>query len=241
MSTDLIIEIVKFTAFLFILIKSADYFVRYSEKLGLSLGVPQFIIGITVISIGTSLPELVTSLFSVFEGETGFVAGNVIGSNIANILLVIGVSTIIAKKIEISRSLIRLDLPLLVASGTILILTLKDGIFTFTEAIISIVGFVIYIIYSIYSHKETIGDKEEKIMKKLKIDGKPPFKWSYVVYILASCVAIFFAAKLTISSTISIATFLNLDTAIIAISAVAIGTSLPELLVAGVSAKKREF
>jgi cation:H+ antiporter len=123
---ELLFEILKFAASLAVLIISADLLVRNSEKLGLSLGVPQFIVGITIISAGTSLPELATSIFSIAKGEAGVVAGNVVGSNIANILLVVGITTVIAKKIEIKRSLIRLDLPLLVGASSILVLTLLD-------------------------------------------------------------------------------------------------------------------
>jgi cation:H+ antiporter len=130
--------------------------VRYSEQLGLSLGVPQFIVGITIISAGTSLPELATSIFSIIKGEPGVVTGNVIGSNIANILLVIGVTTIIAKRVEIKRSIIRLDLPLLVGASSILVLTVMDGKFTFMEAIVSILGFIIYLIYSLTSQKKPL-------------------------------------------------------------------------------------
>lgn len=221
--------------------KSADYFVEYSEKLGLSLRVPQFIIGMTIVSIGTSLPELVTSVFSVMEGETGMVAGNVIGSNIANILLVVGVSTIIARKIEIKKSIIRLDLPLLVGSGAILILTIKDGIFTFPEALLSILGFFIYLLYNVAEHKSGLAEQEEKRIETLEEDKHPPFKWTYIAWILGAAIGLFFSGKFTVSSVIGLGGLLNLDTSVLAITAVAIGTSLPELLVSIMAIKKGNF
>ena len=121
---ELLFEILKFVGSLAVLIISAELLVRNSEKLGLSLGVPQFIVGITIISAGTSLPELATSIFSILKGEPGVVAANVVGSNIANILLVVGITTIIVKRVEIKRSLIRLDLPLLLGATSILVLSL---------------------------------------------------------------------------------------------------------------------
>jgi cation:H+ antiporter len=239
--TELFTTIIIFAVALFFLIKSANYFVVYSEKLGLSLGVPQFIIGLTIISMGTSLPELVTSIFSIAKGEAGFVSGNVIGSNIANILLVVGITSIIAKRVEVKRSIIRLDLPLLVGSGAILVLTMRDGVFNFTEALLSIIGFIIYILYNISQHKENLEEKERKLLKFMKVEKKPPLKWYYFLFITLSAVALYISAGFTIDSVIELASFLNIDTAIIAITAVAIGTSLPELLVSISAAKKGNF
>ncbi|MBU1446628.1 sodium:calcium antiporter, partial [Patescibacteria group bacterium] len=201
--SELIKEIIVFAASLFFLVKAADYFVEYSEKLGLSLKVPQFIIGVTIVSIGTSLPELVTSIFSVLEGETTMVAGNVIGSNIANILLVVGISTIIARKIEIQKSIIRLDLPLLVGSGAILILTMKDGVFTLPEAILSIVGFLIYLLYNVTEHKSSLVEQEVKRIETLEEEQKPKFKWTYPVWIVLSAIGLFISGKFTVSSVIA--------------------------------------
>ncbi len=241
MPTELFTTIIVFAAALFFLIKSADYLVRYSEKVGLSLGVPQFIVGVTIISAGTSLPELVTSIFSISKGEAGFVAGNVIGSNIANILLVVGITTIIAKRVEVSRSIIRLDLPLLVGSGAILILTMQDGVFNFAEAILSIIGFVIYVLYNVSEHKVSLAEKEKTMLKIMDGEKKPKFKWYYLGIIGLAASVLYVSANFTIDSVIDIANFFNLDTAIIAITAVAVGTSLPELLVSLVAAKKGNF
>jgi cation:H+ antiporter len=235
---ELVQIIVVFAAALFFLIKSADYLVRYSEKLGLSLGVPQFIVGVTLISAGTSLPELVTSIFSIGKDEAVFVAGNVVGSNIANILLVLGVTLIIAKRVEIKHSLIRLDLPLLAGSTSILILTMMDGIFTFKEAVLSIIGFIIYILYNVWQHKERLESKEKELMKVLKVDDRPKFKWYYLAIIAAAAIVLYFSAEYTVESVIQLAGLLSISTSVVAITAVAIGTSLPELIVSAVAAKK---
>ncbi len=239
--SELLQTILLFAVALFFLVKSADYLVKYSEKLGLSLGVPSFIVGITIISAGTSLPELATSIFSIVKGEPGVVAGNVIGSNIANILLVVGVATIIAKKIEIKRSLIRLDLPLLVGASAILVLTVMDGKFTFIEGVISILGFIIYLIYSLTEQKKPLEEKEKGLIKTLKGEQRPPFKWIYILWIVISAAVLYFSANFTIDAVITMGAILNLDTSIIAITAIAIGTSLPELIVSVTAAKKGKF
>jgi len=248
-SNELIITIFVFAISLFVLIKSSDYFVKYSEKVGLALGVPQFIIGITLISAGTSLPELATSIFSIAKGEPGVVTGNVIGSNIANILLVLGITMIISKKIEMKRSLIDIDLPLLAASGAILVMTMIDGKFTLFEAIISLIGFVVYLVYS-FSHPRQELAKKEIVLIEESLDGdndksifqkNPPFKWIYVLFIVLSAVTLYFSANFTIESVIAMGTILKVNTAIIAITAIAIGTSLPELFVSITAAKKGNF
>lgn len=249
MYTELTSAVFIFAVSLFVLIKSAGYLVKYSEKLGMALGVPQFIIGITLISAGTSLPELATSIFSISKGEPGVVAGNVVGSNIANILLVIGITTVIVKRVEIKRSLIRLDLPLLVASGAILVLTLSDGKFTFFEALISLVGFAVYLIYSITQPKRDLVEKEKEFIeaateekpKSSILQKRPPFKWRYVFFIIFSATTLYFGASFTIDSVIVLGTLLNVNTSIIAITAVAVGTSLPELIVSVVAARKGNF
>lgn len=238
---ELLITIAIFIGSLAVLIFSADLLVRNSEKLGLSLGVPQFIIGITIISAGTSLPELATSLFSIFKGEPGVVAGNVVGSNIANILLVVGLTTILVRKIEIKRSLIRLDLPLLIGATAILVLTLLDGKFTLIEAIVSLLGFVVYLIYSLTQHKESFEEKEDEFRKAIKIEKRPPFKWSYIILIVISAATLYYSANFTIDSVISLGAMLNIDTAVIAITAIAVGTSLPELIVSVLAAKRGNF
>ncbi len=238
---ELLFEILQFTASLAILIISAELLVRNSEKVGLALGVPQFIVGLTIISAGTSLPELATSIFSIMKGEPGVVAGNVVGSNIANILLVVGLTTVIVKKVEIKRSIIRLDLPLLLGATSILVLSLVDGKFSLFEAIVSLIGFVVYLIYSVTQHKESFKEKEEGLLKTLKQDKKPPFKWRYIGIIIIAALTLYLSADFTISSVIVVGGMLNIDTAVLAITAIAIGTSLPELIVSVLAAKRGNF
>jgi cation:H+ antiporter len=238
---ELPFEILKFLLSLGVLIVSAELLVRNSEKLGLSLGVPQFIVGITIISAGTSLPELATSIFSIAKGEAGVVAGNVVGSNIANILLVVGLTTVIVKRVEIKRSIIRLDLPLLLGASAILLLSLVDGKFSFMEAVISLIGFAVYLIYSVTQHKDTFQEKEEKLLKTLKQEKRPPFKWRYLGIVVIAAITLYLSADFTINSVIAMGGILNIDTAVIAITAIAIGTSLPELIVSALAARRGNF
>lgn len=118
--------IIVFIISLVVLVKGADWFLESAERIGLSLGLSPFIIGVTIVALGTSLPELISSLIAVSKGVTEIVAANAIGSNIANILLVVGVSAILAKKLVASKSLIDLDAPLLAISTVLVLGVLAD-------------------------------------------------------------------------------------------------------------------
>ncbi|MBT4384805.1 calcium/sodium antiporter [Candidatus Peregrinibacteria bacterium] len=221
------------------LIKSADIFTTNSEKLGKALGVPQFIIGVSVVALGTSFPELMTSIIATFQGYSSIVAANVVGSNIANILLVGGITAIFAKEIVVEKSLIKLDLPLLGGITALLIVTLYDGTFTLIEGMIMLASYIIYVAYNWSEHR---ANKLEQLEEKVRraIEKKQDTK-KLMLFILLSAIGIFLGSKYTIDSIIELSGLLNLAPAAITISAVAIGTSLPELLVSIKAAKKKNF
>ncbi len=236
--------IIIFIAALAALIKSADYFTTYSEKVGKILGVPQFIVGVSIVALGTSLPELMTSIIATFRGYTEIVAGDVVGSNIANILLVIGVGALFAKKLVVEKSLIKLDLPILVAITALLIVLIYDGSFHWYEGLIMLFTYGVYISYNLYEHRQSKLEKlEEKIEEKVEevVKKKDKITPKLVTFILLSTVGIYFGAHYTIESIINLSEILNLAPAAIAISAVAIGTSLPELLVSIQAARKKNY
>ena len=107
----LLLWIIIFCVSLFILIKAADYFTESAEKIGYMLKISPFIVGVTIISIGTSLPELATSIIAIIQNQTEIVVANAIGSNIANILLIVGLTALISVRLVVKRSLIDIDLP----------------------------------------------------------------------------------------------------------------------------------
>jgi cation:H+ antiporter len=231
---DLIIWIGIFIVALGVLIKSSDYFTESAEKIGIHFGIPAFIVGVTIVAFGTSLPELVSSLIAVFAGSSEIVAANVIGSNIANILLVLGIAGIIAKKFTISHEIESVDLPLLVASSFLLLMMCLDGKFTFGEGVIMLLGIVLYISYAISMHRENTAE-EAIIEKKAKKEKLSFSTWGILV---TSVFFIFIGAKYTIDSVIVISDMLDIGKDIIAVIAVALGTSLPELMVTVSAARK---
>ena len=232
---DLFIWIAVFFVSLLVLIKSSDYFTDSAEKIGIFFGLPAFIAGVTIVAVGTSLPELISSIFAVLRNSSEIVVGNVIGSNITNIFLILGIIAILSKKLKIAYELIHVDLPLLVGSAFLLAITIWDGIFSLGEAFLCIAGFLIYLNYTLNSEKRHKDKEIKKEMKGLKIE-KLGFKvWAILVI---SAFFIFLGAKYTIESVIELSGILNVGKEIIALTAVALGTSLPELAVSVVAARK---
>ena len=214
-----------------VLVKSANYFTDSAEKIGLYFGIPSFIIGITIVSVGTSLPELFTSIEAVMNNNSQIVIGDVVGSNIANILLVLGLSFVISKNLQLTYDITKVDIPMLAASAFFLFICSINMQFTFLDGILSILALFIYILYALLSEKnEFIKLKDKKTYTKISI--KVP------LMLIISAVAIDFSSKYAVLSIINISKLLNIGTEIIAASVVAIGTSLPELSVSISAARK---
>ncbi|HKK80524.1 MAG TPA: hypothetical protein VJ933_12890, partial [Phaeodactylibacter sp.] len=143
-----------FVLSLAVLLKASDWFIDSAERIGLSLGISPFIIGVTIVAFGTSLPELATSIASVFSGESEIVIGNVVGSNITNIALVLGLAAVVVKKIELEYNIWHIDMPYLWGSAFLLWLALRDLHFSLFEGILFTLGIIIFLAYSFQSQQE---------------------------------------------------------------------------------------
>ena len=228
---NLIIWLIIFIVSLFVLIKASDFFTDAAEKIGISLGISPFLVGVTIVSIGTSLPELVSSIIAVYQNSSEIVFGNVMGSNIANIFLIIGTASLISSPLKILYELINVDLPLFVGSAFLLGLTVLDSNFSINEAIICILGYVVYVFYTISS------GKEEQQSETIDTSQKS-FPVKQIVIVIVSALFVFFGATYTIKSVTKISEILEIGKELIALSAVALGTSLPELIVTISAARK---
>ena len=231
---DIVIWLIVLVFALFILVKASDYFTESAEKIGLALGMPAFIVGVTIVAIGTSLPELLSSIIAVMKNSTEIVVGNVIGSNIANILLVLGITAIVGKKLKTSYELLSVDLPIMIGSVFFLAITLWDGVFNFWEGLLGLGILAVYIFYTTSLSEK----KDTEIKKKIKLERKSKIEWKTILSLFISAIFIFIGAKLTIDSVIQLSEIFNIGKEIIAASAVALGTSLPELMVSVTAAMK---
>lgn len=220
----LLFWLIIFILSLAILVKSADYFLLFSEKIGRALRIPAFILGIILVSIGTSLPELISSLVAAFKNVTEIVPANIVGSNIFNILCIIGLSSIFAKKIVLERDLINIDLPLLASFTSLLVvITAWDGKITLGEGLVSLLAFLVYLHYAYQDRQREIDEAKEKNKEKLTL--------TTFLGLLLSGLFIYLGAQYTIKSTIKISELTGIGTSIISLIAIAAGTSLPELIV----------
>lgn len=229
---------------LFILLKSSDFFTDAAEEIGLSLKLSPFLIGVTIVAVGTSIPELVSSLIAARAGYGELVTGTVVGSNIARILLVLGLSAIAARKLHIVHELISVDLPFLLGSAFLMTLMMIDGSFVALEAIICLLLLIAYVAYTVVS--ESRSDKEitkemRSEFKELKDNtflGKKRYTPWFVL--LFSALLVYLSARFTVDSVVNLASLFQISPHIIAITAVALGTSLPELSVTLVAARKHK-
>ncbi len=208
-----------------LLIYSANLFTTNAERLGVHFNIPPFIIGVTIVAIGTSLPEIITSILAVKDGHSEMIIGNVIGSNAANMLLILGITSIISGHIFIKKNIIKIDIPILIGTTLFLYISILNGVFTYKEGLI---GLIILISYSIYNatHLRPKDKENKKPASKTKSSAL-----KYIGILIISGIFLYASAELTIKSIIELAILFKVGTELITISALAIGTSLPELVV----------
>lgn len=214
-----------FAVSLFALLKASDFFVEAAENIGLSLGIPPFIIGVTIVAFGTSLPELASSIEAVLMGDSKIVIGNVAGSNIANIALVLGLVGVVGKQVKVNEHIMNVDIPILVVSAFLMWFVVYDQNVSYFEAILLLAALVIFLVYSLSN-----DDGEETEKSKIS--------WKSYATLLAAGIVIKFGAEYTINSIINLSELLGVSSGKIALSLVALGTSLPEVFVSLAAIRK---
>ena len=214
-----------FLVSLFVLLKSSDFFIDSAEKIGLSLGISPFIIGVTIVAFGTSLPELATSVASVLANDSEIVIGNVVGSNITNIALVLGLIAIIGKQIELEYNVWHIDMPFLWGSAFLLWLVLQDGVFAFHEALLFLVGIIIFLAYSFKADK---ADESER----------PTVVPLTYLILIGGGIGVWLGAEYTIVAVKELSLKAGISSELIAQTVIAFGTSLPEIVVSIAAVRK---
>ena len=211
-----------------LLIKGADFFVDGASSVAAKLKVPSLIIGLTVVSMGTSMPEAAVSISASLSGDNGISLGNVIGSNIFNLLTVVGVSSIILP-IVTDRDILKRDMPINIGITAVLCIMLFDGKLSRLDAAILLLMFAAYMFILIRSAlKNRVEAEETKVMTWFKS----------ILFIVLGAAAIIGGGQLVVNSAKTIAAALGMSDTLIGLTVVAIGTSLPELVTSIVAAKK---
>jgi len=238
----LIFWILIFILSLALLVKSADWLVESSEKIALYLKISPFIIGVTIVAIGTSMPELATAFASTLKGATEIVVATVIGANVHNIFLVIGLAAILARRLMIKRSLIDLDLPLLAISTVIFLSVAYDGEITWQDGLLLLITFLIYLAYTIYERKEEKGEVKGIVeIIPGSVEKVEKLNLKVFLFLILGVIGLVIGAKYTVESALQLANLLKLLPSVIAIIGIAFGTSLPELLVSVRAAWKKKY
>lgn len=220
------------------LVKSADFFTEAAEEVGIAVRIPPFIVGVTIVGLGTSMPEFATGLLATLKGDHAFVWANILGSNIANILLILGLATLVAGVVKVERDIIKEDLPLLVGGTALTLFTIWDGSVSSFEALTLLGGLGAYLGYAVAGRNEerevrtTVDESVKQARANLKRN---------LLLIVATMIGIYLGAEFTVRSATNIAEILHIPSAIVAVTAVALGTSLPELVVSIRAAQAKKF
>ncbi len=223
---DVAITLGLIIVFLALLLISSDWLIDSAEKVGLSLGISPFIIGVTIVAFGTSLPELVTSISSVLQGESEIVVGNVVGSNITNIALVLGLVTVVTNGIRLDYNVWNIDMPYLWGSAFMLYFVILDLRVSLFESILLFLGIVIFLLYS------GLSDNSEEEVVKVHTS------WKTYVMLLIGAAGVWIGATYTISNISRLSELLGISSEIFSLSVIALGTSLPEVIVSLSAARK---
>jgi len=216
----------------------AEGLVRGSSTLALRLGLTRLFIGLIVVAYGTSSPELVVSIKASLDGNGAISLGNVIGSNICNIALILGLSALLSP-LRVHVQVVRLQIPIMIVASLVLCLLLLDGQLNRFEGLGLFCGSVAYTMYSIYlARKETNESFNKELRDTVRIPTRKP--WVDFVFVLAGFAMLVLGANLFVSGAVSMAKNLGVSQALIGLTLVALGTSLPELATSLVSAVRKE-
>lgn len=215
----------------------AEGLVRGSSSLARRLHLTPLVIGLTVVALGTSMPEMVVSVGAALSGVAPIAAGNVVGSNIANIALILGASAILCP-LAVNIRILRVDLPLLVGLSLLMAVLLADQAVGRAAGALLLAGLIAYIVFSLRAaRKETAAAQEA--FKEAIPSGRPSIAVS-VAFVAGGLLLLALGARFLVTASVAIAQAFGLSEAVIGLTIVAIGTSLPELATSLLAALKKE-
>lgn len=227
---------------LVLLVAGAEVLVRGAAKLAAQFGIPPLIIGLTVVAFGTSAPETAVSVQSALNGSGDLAIGNVVGSNIANILLILGVTALIAPLV-VSRQLIRLDVPIMIGASLITYALAWDGSLSRLDGALLFAGIMVYTVFLIISSRRSQSNAadDEFEAEYGQHETPKPYAWAInLALIIAGLALLVGGSHFLVEGAVQLARALGLSELVIGLTVVAIGTSLPELATSVMAALKGE-
>lgn len=222
---------------LVLLVFGADLLVKGAARLAANFGVPALVIGLTVVAFGTSAPELAVSVKSAYSGQAELAISNVVGSNIFNILFILGVAALVSPLI-ISHQLIRQDVPIMVAASLMLVAMTIDGQINRLEAAILTLGLISYTCFLFYQGKQKGVDTSDGEVEEL-IKVKVPM-WQNLLLVAGGLTLLVVGARWLVQSAVELALAWGVNEAVIGLTIVAAGTSLPEVVTSIVATYRGE-
>ncbi len=211
---------------LLLLYFGAEGLVRGSANLGLRLGLSPLVIGLTIVAFGTSAPELAVSMKAAHIGQSDVSVGNVVGSNIANIGLILGLSALV-RPIHIESKLVRIDIPVVIAVSLLFCLLILDGGLSLADGIILLAGILLFLFYNVIKARKARPVVQESFEAGLGILKNSIIR--DLLFIVAGLAMLAFGGQYLVDGAVQIARTLGVSEAVIALTIIAIGTSLPEL------------
>ena len=213
-----------------------NWLVKGSSRLAESLGISPLVVGLTVVAFGTSTPELLVSVSAALGGASDIAIGNVVGSNIANIGLILGLSGIIYP-IGVQVGLIKREIPIMLVVALAAVLMIQDGIVSRTDAAILLTGMILFIIFMIISSRR----EQQKTTDDSATDTPTPTinRMREAGRLFVGIIVLMIGAQLTVSNATGIARNLGISELLIGITVIAVGTSLPELVTSVVAAMNK--
>lgn len=213
-----------------VVLKSADWLTNGAVGLATKLGISQIVIGLTIVAIGTSMPEFFVSIVSAIKGTPDLAVGNIVGSNIFNVLLIVGVAATVAP-IAIQRATVRRDIPIAIVASIMLTFMMLDDNISRTDALILFAAFIAFIWITLRNSKNDANEKDASTEKVIPT-------WKSVLFIIFGLVGLVLGSNIFVDNASSLAHGLGISDAVIGLTIVAGGTSLPELATSAVAARK---
>ena len=225
---------------LVLLVVGAEFLVKGASNVAAILQIPPLIIGLTIVAYGTSAPEMSVSIMSSFSGQGDIAIGNVIGSNICNILLVLGLSSLVAPLI-VSKQVIRSDVPIMIGVSLLLLMFSWDGQLSRVDSIILFIGGLLYTLSLIYQSNKQ-GAEQDEFTEEYSFSGTVSAGlWvKNIVLIIGGSGLLILGSRWLVNSAVTIAQALGVSELLIGLTIVALGTSLPELATSVIASFRRE-
>ena len=216
----------------------AEGLVRGSSALALRLGVTPLVVGLTVVAFGTGSPELFVSIQAALKGESGIALGNIVGSNISNVGLILGVSAV-ARPMKVRSELIKREVPVMIAITVALCLLLLDGLLSRIDGLLLVVGSIGYTIFAYIAARRDRSALVAEEFKEALVERRRA-AWLDLLFVGVGFVLLLAGANLLLRGAVKIAEQFGISQVVIGLTIVAIGTSLPELAASVVASVKRE-